>query len=156
MDHLARCVYKNHHKTRFRNSRSLFTESTRRKTFSLISHHKWDWILFSLNMILVQLLHLKHLVTVFLFIRDTCLIQIFSVLATPYLCGGILTNSSGEIKSPGYPDSYTHNLNCQWTISIVPGSKIKLSVEDFDVEPSPECRSDFVILLNTDNTLIGW
>ncbi|CAG0903286.1 unnamed protein product [Darwinula stevensoni] len=36
-------------------------------------------------------------------------------------CGGTLSASSGEIKSPGYPDSYPPFSNCHWEIQCEEG-----------------------------------
>ena len=33
------------------------------------------------------------------------------------LCGEIISSSSGQIKSPNYPENYDNNLNCYWKIS---------------------------------------
>jgi hypothetical protein len=40
----------------------------------------------------------------------------------------LFTNTSGDIYSPNYPDSYPTNINCQWTIEQSPGARISLKV----------------------------
>lgn len=29
-------------------------------------------------------------------------------------CGGHITTTKGSISSPNYPESYTHNAQCEW------------------------------------------
>ncbi|XP_077864847.1 cubilin-like [Saccoglossus kowalevskii] len=45
-----------------------------------------------------------------------------------------LTDPSGIILSPNYPDDYPHNLDCIWYISLPADSKIHLFFVDFYVE----------------------
>ncbi|XP_019642245.1 PREDICTED: deleted in malignant brain tumors 1 protein-like, partial [Branchiostoma belcheri] len=49
-------------------------------------------------------------------------------------CGGNITQSSGVIESPYYPSPYFCYANCQWTISVAPGSTIQVVVQDYDIE----------------------
>lgn len=48
-------------------------------------------------------------------------------------CGGTLTESTGYIQSPNFPNPYAHNLDCVWLISR-PSEKIELTFLDFDTE----------------------
>ncbi|CAG0886629.1 unnamed protein product [Darwinula stevensoni] len=60
-------------------------------------------------------------------------------------CGGILTESHGEIASPGYPESYPPSTTCEWEIQAPPTRKIILSFVDFNLEDTPDCISgDFL------------
>ncbi|XP_078695030.1 scavenger receptor cysteine-rich domain-containing protein DMBT1-like [Branchiostoma floridae x Branchiostoma belcheri] len=53
----------------------------------------------------------------------------------PVPCGGhIMYQLYGEIQSPHYPDSYFNNANCQWIITMSPGSTIELVVYHYDLE----------------------
>ncbi|XP_057373377.1 calcium-activated chloride channel regulator 4-like [Daphnia carinata] len=49
-------------------------------------------------------------------------------------CNGVLMTTSGLLTSPDYPGAYPNNYNCQWTIQLAPGSKIRLTFSHFDVE----------------------
>ncbi|XP_066266318.1 deleted in malignant brain tumors 1 protein-like [Branchiostoma lanceolatum] len=49
-------------------------------------------------------------------------------------CGGLLTQSSGVIESPHYPNNYFNGANCQWTIIGSPGSIVEIIVERYDLE----------------------
>lgn len=49
-------------------------------------------------------------------------------------CGGILTNSSGIITSPGFPNSYANNLLCDWDITGPVGKKIAVTFTDMELE----------------------
>ena len=64
-------------------------------------------------------------------------------------CGGYLTSASGELTSPGYPDLYSSNAHCAWTIHVADASSITLTFNDFDLERAPEgapegCVYDFL------------
>ncbi|CAG0882559.1 unnamed protein product [Darwinula stevensoni] len=54
-------------------------------------------------------------------------------------CGGTLTAPYGEIMSPGYPDSYPPNTNCQWIIEAPTDTKILLVFYDFHLEYTVGC-----------------
>ena len=51
-------------------------------------------------------------------------------------CGGVLQGASGTIQTPGYPHGYPHHHMCKWTITGPPNRRIKLTFEDFDLEPA--------------------
>ncbi|PFX21854.1 CUB and sushi domain-containing protein 3 [Stylophora pistillata] len=57
-------------------------------------------------------------------------------------CGGLLNSRSGTFASPGYPFSYSNNLNCLWTLRIPTDSVLSLQFERFNTE---QC-CDFVEL----------
>ncbi|CAH3029259.1 unnamed protein product [Porites evermanni] len=59
-------------------------------------------------------------------------------------CGGVLTNSSGLITTPNYPNDYPNNISCTWQIS--PGkTHLNLTIEDFMLEDSQTCQKfDFL------------
>ena len=53
-----------------------------------------------------------------------------------YDCGGVLSGPAGVIASPGYPGSYTNNLQCLWEIkSLLPMTFVfdRLSFEQWQV-----------------------
>ncbi|XP_043935637.1 complement C1r subcomponent-like [Protopterus annectens] len=50
----------------------------------------------------------------------------------------------GSITSPNYPRPYPDNNQTTWTITAPEGFLIKLTFQDFDLEPSEDCHYDFV------------
>ena len=56
-------------------------------------------------------------------------------------CGGLLTEPSGEISSPGYPGPYPSNLACEWIIQGAPGDIIELQFLDFEIEGNRKSRN---------------
>jgi cubilin len=64
--------------------------------------------------------------------------------ATTYGCGGLLTQSKGAITSPNYPESYSHNAQCEWRISVNEGSSIEIIFSDLDLESHAECKYDYL------------
>ncbi|GBP07549.1 Cubilin [Eumeta japonica] len=59
-------------------------------------------------------------------------------------CGGMLTGSSGSISSPNYPQPYGRNANCRYSVVVNPGSRVKFSFSDLDLENTINCRDDYV------------
>lgn len=59
-------------------------------------------------------------------------------------CGADLTNPTGSFVSPNYPNQYSHNAECFWTISISRGSRIHLTFVDFNFENHVTCQYDYV------------
>ena len=53
-----------------------------------------------------------------------------------------MTGSSGTLRTPGYPNSYPHNLHCDWIIEVPAGKKIILNITDFQVEMAGSCDYD--------------
>lgn len=49
-------------------------------------------------------------------------------------CGGKFTTEHGVLTSPSYPDNYTDNADCIYTISRPNGTFIKLSATDMEVD----------------------
>lgn len=63
---------------------------------------------------------------------------LLSVNASEDSCGGNLEGPFGTIKSPGFPNSYPHNVRCDYKITGPPGRLIKLTFEDFDLSDMTE------------------
>ena len=61
-------------------------------------------------------------------------------------CGGIFHAREGNFSTRGFPSTnYQTNVECLWTIVVSDGYHIQLAfVEQFDLETSVECASDFV------------
>ena len=50
-------------------------------------------------------------------------------------CGATLTSSFGTIKSPGFPQNYANNVNCNWLIQLPSGNTVEFSFISLDIEP---------------------
>lgn len=59
-------------------------------------------------------------------------------------CGGALTDFSGIIISPNYPNDYNHNTECIWTIQLPEGESIRFEITDLQVETHGSCLFDYV------------
>uniref|UniRef100_A0A3B3YKM0 CUB domain-containing protein n=1 Tax=Poecilia mexicana TaxID=48701 RepID=A0A3B3YKM0_9TELE len=64
------------------------------------------------------------------------------------MCGGVLTGLSGVIFSPGYPQEYSNNADCSWTIHVSNTSVVTLVFLDFQLENNEGCNFDFVALFD--------
>ena len=54
-------------------------------------------------------------------------------------CGGLLTAATGQFSSPRHPETYEHNLDCQWLIRVPRGDRIELNFLSFDLERHSNC-----------------
>ncbi|CAG2116376.1 unnamed protein product, partial [Medioppia subpectinata] len=63
-------------------------------------------------------------------------------------CGGIYTDITFDLKSPQYPEYYENNVECFYRIRRKHDNICKLEIRfvDFDVEPSPGCGYDYLII----------
>ena len=63
-------------------------------------------------------------------------------------CGGFfeLGLHSGTIFSPFYPENYTPNLSCTWTILVDDEIQVAVSFNEFELENTAECSADYVIV----------
>ena len=84
-------------------------------------------------------------------------VLLFSCLTAQHNCQNmaILQGTSGIIKSPSYPGNYGNNLNCGWKIIASTGNRVKLIIEDMDIESGTNCPFDYIqiqngVLYNTD------
>lgn len=59
-------------------------------------------------------------------------------------CGGAITSMKGSISSPSYPNSYAHNAQCEWRISVNEGSTIEIIFTDLDMETQSDCKYDYL------------
>ena len=60
-------------------------------------------------------------------------------------CSHTLTDESGNFTSPGHPQDYPHNLDCNWTITVPPGYYIYLHFVNFHLEDGgSHCPYDYV------------
>uniref|UniRef100_A0AAR2L905 CUB and Sushi multiple domains 2 n=1 Tax=Pygocentrus nattereri TaxID=42514 RepID=A0AAR2L905_PYGNA len=69
-------------------------------------------------------------------------------------CGGNLTQRTGTILSPGYPEPYLNSLSCVWKITVPEGSGIQIQVISFVTEQNWDSLEVFDGGDNTD-TMMG-
>lgn len=76
-------------------------------------------------------------------------------------CGGNVDGSSGEIKSPNFPNEYFHNSKCTWTITVPERKSVHLKFIKFEIEGDinrRRCPHDALSVWNSsdsDGALIG-
>ena len=66
-------------------------------------------------------------------------------------CGEHLHGSSGDVKSPNFPNQYFHNSKCIWTISVPEGKSVQLRFVEFKVEGDRDrqrCPHDHLTIWN--------
>ncbi|XP_055860294.1 uncharacterized protein LOC106054907 [Biomphalaria glabrata] len=59
-------------------------------------------------------------------------------------CGGQLTDSSGTITSLGYPNGYSEDLTCAWSLEGTTNGNITLRLTDLSLEITDNCLYDFL------------
>eukprot|EP00094_Tigriopus_californicus_P007480 TCALIF_07202-PA protein Name:"Similar to CUBN Cubilin (Canis familiaris)" AED:0.20 eAED:0.21 QI:0/0.76/0.57/0.97/0.85/0.88/35/0/3998 len=74
----------------------------------------------------------------------SCMFPSFSTKLGIPGCGGLLTEPEAEFSSPSHPQTYSHNLNCEWLIRVPIGDTIELSFFFLDIESHANCRYDFL------------
>ncbi|KAF4095682.1 cubilin isoform X1 [Onychostoma macrolepis] len=62
------------------------------------------------------------------------------------VCGGELTNTYGDIKSPGYPGNYPPSRDCYWTVNVNPGLLITFAFGTLSLEHHDNCNFDYLEL----------
>lgn len=74
-------------------------------------------------------------------------------------CNFKMTDSSGEILSPNYPQRYPDNKDCTWQIEVPMFQKIVIVFETFNLDPSSSrefaCERDFVEVRDGEVGLLG-
>ena len=61
-----------------------------------------------------------------------------------------MTQTSGTIRSPNYPHGYGKDMRCTWHLQVPRGFRLKVRFRrQFDIEKSPGCSKDHVMLSNT-------
>lgn len=69
-------------------------------------------------------------------------------------CGGIYTNSKGDISSPMSIEDgkYKHNLLCDYVIRMPLNTRIRLEFKKFGLEESATCKFDKIEIFEGTNT----
>ena len=57
----------------------------------------------------------------------------------PVQCGGELTENSGTVTTPGWPDLYPNNANCLWEKKCPKGEIVEIKFSSFSVEFEKNC-----------------
>ena len=62
-----------------------------------------------------------------------------TVDGTEQACGSnkplqITNPSQGYIQSPNYPNEYPSNSDCAWILQVIPGTTLRLEVDDIKIE----------------------
>ena len=57
-------------------------------------------------------------------------------------------SQNGSIYSPGYPNNYDSNKNCNWLIRAPFGQKVLIYFTTFDLEDSSQCNYDSVSMFD--------
>lgn len=65
-----------------------------------------------------------------------------AVLFFHSVCDTVLTDYSGVIESPNFPNPYPHNRNCTWIIQATLGNTLNVSFSHFQVETHTSCNYD--------------
>ncbi|XP_034943059.1 tolloid-like protein 2 [Chelonus insularis] len=66
-------------------------------------------------------------------------------------CKYEITNPTGTITSPNYPDYYPSKRDCVWHFTTTPGHRIRLTFKVFEMESHQECAYDFIAIYNGDS-----
>ncbi|KAK3572019.1 hypothetical protein QTP86_022249 [Hemibagrus guttatus] len=66
--------------------------------------------------------------------------------AVDRLCGGIynVTTTAQTITSPFYPNAYPPFTLCRWVLDAPPQEAVKIIVQQFHLQPSQSCSSNFL------------
>ncbi|XP_044127231.1 embryonic protein UVS.2-like [Bufo gargarizans] len=72
----------------------------------------------------------------------------FKALYSTVKCGGTFYTPERNFTTPGYPNSYRPNMNCNYTITAPVGKKISLTVTDFQTEGDRYCLHDYLKIVD--------
>ncbi|KAI8440547.1 hypothetical protein MSG28_001789 [Choristoneura fumiferana] len=67
----------------------------------------------------------------------------------------VLPGKTIYVQSPGYPDSYENDLNCEWIYKAAPGRHFSVEFLDVKLEERPNCFADH-ISVHSSETGIQW
>lgn len=70
-------------------------------------------------------------------------------------CRHYLNDHKGVIVSPLWPKYYPSKSNCEWRITTAPGHRIKLTFDEFSIEPHDQCVYDYIELFSAPSKLLG-
>jgi len=66
-------------------------------------------------------------------------------------CKFTVRGSGGIIKTPNYPNNYSINKICTWTIKVGTNEEVELEFQRVDLEGDSSCRYDYIEVRDGDN-----
>ena len=72
--------------------------------------------------------------------------------SNPVTCGGAITSFPANFSSPNYPGRYPKNAMCIWEFAAFPGRKLVLTFTSFSLGMTPQCREEYVEVVDYDAT----
>ncbi|XP_026996788.2 bone morphogenetic protein 1-like isoform X2 [Tachysurus fulvidraco] len=66
-------------------------------------------------------------------------------------CDHVITKIPVSIMSPNWPDKYPNKKVCTWALTTMPGHRIKMSINEIDMESHLECSYDHLNVYNGPN-----
>ena len=63
-------------------------------------------------------------------------------------CGGVLTNNSGVVTTPGFPGALQANMDCGWRIVVPEDSVIEMSFDYYHFTPLQNEHLDYRDCIN--------
>lgn len=70
-------------------------------------------------------------------------------------CRHHLRDHKGVIVSPLWPKFYPSKSNCEWNFKTAPGHRIKITFDEFSIEPHDKCEYDYIEVFTTPTKLFG-
>jgi len=74
------------------------------------------------------------------------LYTVLNIVCVSAVCNTTLTEFSGVIESPNYPDTYESESSCEWLAQTTVGNTINASFSQLDLQPAirGSCVADYV------------
>ena len=70
----------------------------------------------------------------------------YTSIDNPDACGGDLTNATGIVSSPGYPQGYNNKETCVWSVRAKEGENIMWTFTEVSLEKGTNCGFDYVAI----------
>jgi hypothetical protein len=81
-------------------------------------------------------------------------VEDISILNKMYCKNAVPSGTTGEVKSPNYPQNYPVSKDEEYTISVASGSVIELTFTAFQIEADASCGYDWVQVVDGDNSVL--
>nr|DBA25188.1 TPA: hypothetical protein GDO54_012746 [Pyxicephalus adspersus] len=65
--------------------------------------------------------------------------------SSPSSCGGTLFGDNGSFTSPEFPDTYSNNTDCEWTIVAPIGRPVQIHLASFTINDPGDCINNYLI-----------
>nr|XP_054599807.1 dorsal-ventral patterning tolloid-like protein 1 [Nothobranchius furzeri] len=66
-------------------------------------------------------------------------------------CEHKIHSPSGTLSSPNWPDKYPSRKECTWDITAMPGHRVKITFNEFEIEQHQECAYDHLEAFDGDS-----